>query len=287
MDANPIAGVCQNVRISGLVYDSSRAPSTRRDAHELWRRRRFVVELARRQLTLRYQRSALGVWWTLIQPMLEMAVLWVVFSKAFRFSTPDAPYVVYLLSGLSIASLVRNLITGVASSLDINSGLLTRVRVPALVFPAATVLDIFVSFLVGLVPLLVIMLIAGPGLTPTTPLVLIPALLAAVFALGVGLALAPVAVRFPDTIVLTGVLLTLVTYLAPVFYPIEIVPDGYATLIHLNPLYHFLVIFRANLYEGSVGDLTSYLVIVASTGVAMTGGAITFRRYARAAVMHL
>jgi ABC-type polysaccharide/polyol phosphate export permease len=246
-----------------------------------------VAVVARRQLQLRYQRSILGVWWTLVQPILEMAVLWVVFSKVFRFSTGDAPYVVYLLSGLCVAALVRNAILAVASSLNVNGGLLTRVRVPNGLFAAAALLDTFVAFLVGLTPLLVIMIVVGPGFSLTTPLVLIPAGLAAIFALGVGLGLAPLAARFPDAIVLTGVLLTLVTYLAPVFYPISIVPDAYVTLIHLNPLYYYISIFRANLYEDSWGDVADYAAAVSVAVASFAVGAAIFRRYARTVLMHL
>jgi ABC-type polysaccharide/polyol phosphate export permease len=279
--------LCHDPTIPRATYDSSLTPSARDDALELWKRRRLVGVVARRQLQLRYQGSILGVWWTLVQPLLEMAVLWVVFSSVFRFSTPDAPYVVYLLSGLSVAALVRNAILAIASSLNVNSGLLTRVRVPSGLFAVAALLDTFVAFSVGLAPLLLIMLVVGPGISLTTPLVLIPAAFAALFALGIGLALAPLAARFPDTIVLTGVLLTLVTYLAPVFYPISIVPDAYVALIHLNPLYYFISIFRANLYEDAWGDITDYVVVIAVAGASLAVGAAIFRRYARTVLMHL
>jgi ABC-type polysaccharide/polyol phosphate export permease len=260
------------------IYDSAARRPVVDDLREIWRRRRLIRVLVRRDLDLRYRRSVLGLWWTLLNPMLEMLVLSAVFSSIFRFSSKSAPYVVYVLSGIIVANLTRNVILSVGSSLGVNSVFLTRIRLPGEVFALAAVGELLVSFFLSLIPLLAIMLVVGPGLNPTLPLIVVPCLLLALFALGVGLILAPMAARFPDVIVLTSVVLTLVTYLAPVFYPFSIVPERYRLIEQCNPLFYFLRAFRSLLYENSFGPGGDYLAMAGSALVALVLGGAIFSR---------
>jgi ABC-type polysaccharide/polyol phosphate export permease len=220
----------------------------------------------------------LGVWWTLLSPLLEMGALAVVFSQVFRFSSQDVPYVVYLLSGIVVAGLMRNVILRTASSLSENAQTLARMRVPAEVFSVAAALEVAANFLVSLLPLLAITIISGASISATAPLILVPAALLLVFAWGVGIALAPTVARFNDTLPLTAILLGLITYLAPVFYPFSIVPERFRFIVELNPLYHFLNIFREMLYGDGVGALADYLIAAGYTVLAVGCGAWIFAR---------
>ena len=269
------------------VYDSAARTPVVDDLREIWRRRGLIGILVRRDVELRYRRSLLGLWWTLLNPMLEMLVLSAVFSSIFRFSSPSAPYVVYVLSGIIVAGLTRNVIISVGSSLGVNSVFLTRIRIPGEVFALAAVGELLVSFFLSLIPLLAIMLVVGPGLKPTLPLIVLPCLLLALFGLGVGLILAPMAARFPDVIVLSSVVLTLVTYLAPVFYPFSIVPGKYRLIEECNPLFYFLRAFRSLLYEDSFGPARDYLAMGGSALVALVLGGEIFARSRRGLVSSL
>lgn len=273
--------------VSEDVYDSAAKGAVADELRRIWQHRGLIVVLVRRDLDLRYRRSLLGVWWSLLNPLLEMLVLWAVFSHLFRYSSPDAPYVVYVLSGIVIVGLMRNAIVSAGSSLGVNSVFLTRIRVPGEVFAIAAVGELFVSFFFSLLPLVAIMVIVGPGLEPTLPLVLLPCVLLALFGLGVGLALAPLAARFPDVIVLTSVLLTLVMYLAPVFYPASIVPKRYLLVEHANPLFYFLDSFRSLLYGDSFGPVRDYLAMGASSVIALSLGATILMRTRRGVVASL
>ena len=269
------------------IYDSAALTPVIDDFRQLWRRRQLIRILTKRDLELRYRRSLLGIGWTLLNPMLQMLVLWIVFSHLFRFSTTSAPYIVYVLSGIVMATLISNVIVSAASSLGVNSVFLTRIRIPGEVFAIAAVGELFVSYLFSLVPLIVIMLIAGPGLSVTVPLALVPSILLALFGLGVGLMLAPWAARFPDVIVLTGVVLTLVTYLAPVFYPFSIVPAQYRIFEHLNPLFYFLRAFRSLLYENRLGPWDDWAVMVGVALIALLLGSTAVVRSRKSVVAYV
>lgn len=262
-----------------VVYDSLRRPaSARGQLREVWERRALVRLLIQRHIALRYQRSALGIWWTLLNPMLEMAVLWVVFSQVFRFSSEHAPYVVYLLAGIVMAKLFTATILAAGEALIDNAPIVARVAVPGEVFAVAAAGDLYASFLLSLGPLLLIMVLTGTPLVWTLALAPVVGLLTCATALGLGLAIAPLVVHFPDTRFLLRVILTLVTYLAPVFYPYEIVPDEYRFIAQANPLLHFLNVFRAVTYEGTLGALPDVLVVVGAPVVALTIGLAIYRR---------
>jgi ABC-type polysaccharide/polyol phosphate export permease len=247
--------------VSDYLYDSAaRSSPPAAWVARLWRHRTLVRLLVSRELRIRYKRSLLGVWWTLLSPLLEMAALAVVFSQVFRFSSTDVPYVVYLLSGIVVAGLMRNAILRAGNSLSENAYTLTRMRVPAEIFSLAAALEVALNFLVSLLPLIAIMLISGASVSPTAPLIVVPTVLVFAFGLGVGMAVAPVVARFVDTLALVGILLGLVTYLAPVFYPFHIVPERFRFIVEANPLYRFLNIFRDMLYGNGVGGLGDYLV---------------------------
>ncbi len=269
------------------IYDSAApAPGGWGLAKEVWLHRRLVRLLVLRNLTLRYKRSILGAGWTLLNPLLEMAVLALVFSRVFRFSSPGTAYVVYLLSGVVVANLFRNAIIATAESLGANAGVLSRLRVPAAAFSTAAALQVFVTFAISLLPLIAIMIATGQEIPVTLPLAVIPAVLLAAFAFGIGLALAPMSVKFPDSVALTGVLLTFVTYLAPVFYPFSIVPGKYRFVVEANPLYHFLNAFRAAVYGDGLASVADYASIFGFTAVALAGGWLVFAR-TRAGVLAL
>jgi ABC-type polysaccharide/polyol phosphate export permease len=192
--------------------------------------------------------------------------------------------VVYLLSGIVVAGLMRNVILRTGSSLSENAQTLTRMRVPAEIFSLAAALEVAVNFLVSLLPLIAIMVISGASVSPTAPLIVVPTLLVIALGFGVGMALAPTVARFLDTLALVGIVLGLVIYLAPVFYPFDIVPERFRFIVELNPLYHFLNIFRDMLYGNGVGGLDDYLIGGGYALAALALGGWMFARGSRRAI---
>jgi ABC-2 type transport system permease protein len=274
--------------VAGPVFDSQRGSArVLQIPRELVANRSLLALLVRREIVSRYKRSSLGLTWTVLNPLLEMSVLWLVFSHVFRFSTTAAPYVVYLLSGLVLLTLFRETVVGVASSMVNNAATLSRIYVPVELFCASAATVVLVNFAFGMVPLVAIMLLTGTTLVATLPLVVIPAVLLVCFGAGLGLTIAPAAVRYPDLLHLVEVALTLVGYLAPMFYPFSIVPAKYRIFEQLNPLYHFVGTFRNLLYTDSLGSPTSGAVMVGSAVVALSVGAWVLTRFGRRAIVAL
>jgi ABC-type polysaccharide/polyol phosphate export permease len=184
---------------------------------QLLRYRDLVRALVLRDLKVRYRRSTIGFLWTMLQPLLTMLVLSAVFSALFRFDIPNYP--VYALAGIMFWNFFSQSITASMNSLRGNAHLFTKVPVPKEVFPVATVVAGVINLLLALIPLFAILLVTGHPIRPA--LLFLPAaiLLAALFTLGAGLLLSPLAVFFHDIIEMVSVLLTLFMYLTPLFYP--------------------------------------------------------------------
>jgi ABC-type polysaccharide/polyol phosphate export permease len=146
------------------------------EIQNLWDYRGLVRLLVVRDLTVRYKRSTLGVWWTVLNPLLAMVILWIVFGQIFRFSVPGIPYIVYLLSGIIFFTFFSQGVYAAGSAIVNNSSILTKVAVPPEVFSVSAAAAAAANFIISLVPLLMIQLATGTGIPWTVVLVPIPIL---------------------------------------------------------------------------------------------------------------
>jgi ABC-type polysaccharide/polyol phosphate export permease len=243
---------------------------------EIYRYRDLVLALVARELKVRYRRSAIGFTWTMLQPLLMMLVLQVVFSSLFRFQLANYP--VYAMAGILFWNFFSQSVVSSMNSLRGNSQLLKKVPVPKAVFPIATVASGVINLLFALVPLLLILVITGHPLTPALLFLPVAILLAALFTLGAGLLLSPLSIFFNDIVEMITVILSVLMYLTPIFYPKEIVPQKMRWIVRFNPLRSILEVFRDPIYYGKVPPLShltvSFLIVLIALGV----GAWAFRK---------
>jgi len=229
----------------------------------------------------------LGVWWVLLNPSLMALTWWLVFSELLRIPVGKlgVPFIVYLVSGITVTTVATQTITLVGGSLIWNEFILSKIRVQPEILAFSSGLATSVSAGILLIPLLIIQVVVGLGIPQSV--VFIPLVLATLlcFCLGIGLLVAAMAARFPDTLNIMAFFLQLLVFLAPTFYPISIVPERYLPIFELNPIYHFLVIFRSASYGGSAGPVQSWIFAGTSTGVALLIGSRAFARAARRTVV--
>lgn len=265
--------------MTNLVYDSA-APRTpvATELRNFWSYRGLVRLLVARDMTVRYKRSVLGVWWTLLNPLLTSAVLWLIFSQIFRFSSGDVPFVVYLLSGVVFVTFFSQGVLAASGAIVNSAAILTKVYVPPEVFSLSAGLSAMTNFLIGIIPLVLVQIATGVGVPWTILLVPIPAVFMLALVTGIGLLVASAAVHFHDVLDLTGVLVQLVGYLVPTFYPIEIVPENLRIFILLNPVYHGLIVFRHLAYHGTPPAAWAVASMVLSSVAILTLGVLAFSR---------
>lgn len=218
---------------------------------------RYVLhELVRKRVKTQYRNSFLGMFWTILNPLLNMLVMWVVFKQFFGRNDPLYP--VYLLTGNVLFGCLRGATDGSLSSVVGNRGLLTRVKIEPYLFPLSSTLSAFVSMVFSMAALLIIMLgiqIFGGyslfHLRMLTVLLMIPAFI--LFEYGIGLFLSALYVFFRDIKYLYHVFLTLWSYVTPIFYkPEAMISTGSfaGKIVKLNPMYYFVRFFRDAMYMG-------------------------------------
>jgi ABC-2 type transport system permease protein len=247
---------------------------------ELLRYRDLVGALVSRDLKVRYRRSAIGFLWTMLQPLLMMLVLQAVFSTLFLAKSVEVPtnYAIYALAGILFWNFFSQSIVASMNSLRGNAQLLQKLPVPKAVFPLATVLSGLVNLVFALLPLLVLLIVTGHPLKPALLFLPVAILIAALFTLGAGLLLSPLAVFFSDVVELIGVLLTLLFYLTPVIYPKDIVPERLRWVVRYNPIRSILEVFRDPIYQGEIPPLSHLTVSIVIALLLLALGAWVFRR---------
>jgi ABC-2 type transport system permease protein len=260
-------------------YDSSaRGSRALSELSALLRYRELLGLLISSHIKTRYKRSALGVVWTLLQPLLHMAVLTIAFSTLFRSSLNRYP--IYLLCGLIAWNFFSQTTVFAMNSLVWGGGLLKRVYVPRTIFATAAIGNGLVNLGLSLLPLLLIMLLLGHPLYPTWWFVPIAVVLLAMFTLGVALFLSALAVFFVDVVDLYQTLLQALFFLTAIMYPVSILPPAYAGAIHFNPLYNLVELFRAPIYLGQLPGPNTLLAAAVAAVVTLLAGWWTFTRKA-------
>lgn len=239
--------------------------------------RNLFFQLAGNQIKLKYQRSYLGMLWSLLNPLLMMIVLTAVFSTIFKNSIENFP--VYLLCGRLIYEFHAECTKTSLDSIISNAPLIKKIYVPKYAFPIANALASLVNLLFSLIALVLVMLVMRVQIYWTVLLIWIPILYVFVFSAGMGLILASVNVFFRDIKHLYSVALTMWMYVTPLFYPVESISNPIVLrIIQINPLYQFIKIFRGLVMDGQLPDLATNLACITCSLLMLLAGLMVFKK---------
>ena len=248
---------------------------------DLWRYRELAGFLAWRDIKVRYKQAALGIAWAVIQPAVQTVLLTFVFGKLAKMPAGDMPYSLIVLCGLLPWQLFTSAFNGAGNSLVGNSHLISKVYFPRLIVPISSVAVALVDFgimLVLTVPLAVIF----TGL-PGWHILLLPCfvILALVIALGSGLWITALTVRFRDFRFITPFILQIGMFVTPVGYRTDNLPN-WRDLLALNPLSGVVDGMRWSLLGGRTElHLPGIALTVLTAAALLTSGMWYFRRTER------
>lgn len=241
------------------------------------RRYRFLIkQLVDRDFKAKYKRSILGVFWSFLNPLLNMIVQYVVFSNMFKFDIPYFP--VYLLCGNVIFNYFSESCGMALTSIVGNADLIKKVYVPKYIYPLTRIMSSLINMLISLIPLAAVALISGLLPNRTYLLLPFPLICLALFCLGLGMLLASAMVFFRDIQFLWGVLTTIWMYLTPIFYPITALPDNIQAIVKLNPLYFFVTFLRSCVIDGLSPEPMRYVQCAMVALVTLAVGAFVFKK---------
>ncbi len=219
----------------------------------------LMKQLITRDFKVKYKRSVLGVVWSLLYPILTMAVMAVVFTNVFKFSTPGVNYLVYLLSGLVLFNYFSEASNLAMSSVVANFSLINKVYIPKYIFPLSKCLFVGINFLLTLIPLYVIIFLTGTGVNFYHLLLPYVFMCLLLFTIGIGFILATISVFLRDMFYIYGVIITLWTYLTPIMYDVSIIPAKFQIFMKLNPMYWFLDFARQIILYNQMPGVRNFL----------------------------
>ena len=248
---------------------------------ELWRYRELIFFLSWRDIMVRYKQTALGIAWAVIQPVFTMIIFSVFFGRLAGMPSDGLPYPIFVYCALLPWQLFAFSLTESSNSLVANQQLITKVYFPRLVIPISAVLASLVDFMIAFV--LLIGMIWHYHIIPTQALWTLPlfVLLAVSLALGVGLWLSALNVRYRDVRYTLPFLTQVWLFATPIAYPSSLVPEPWRVLYGINPMAGVVEGFRwALLNTGTApGDMLTVSVVV--TLVIVVSGLYYFRRMER------
>lgn len=249
------------------------------DFREVWRYRELLYFLAWRDVKVRYKQTGLGVAWALLQPVAAMVVFTVIFGRVSGIKPHGVPYPVFVYAGLVPWTYFSASLTQASTSLVGNTNLITKVYFPRLVIPLGVVLVPFVDFVLAFVVLVAMM--AGWQVAPNWHVVALPAfvLLGLLTAVGIGLFLAAVNVRYRDVPYAIPFLTQMWMFASPVIYPVSFLSGQWHWVLSINPMTGVLEGVRWSLIAQ---EAPNWGVVGVSCAVAVAAaifGLVYFRRF--------
>src|SRR3954447_13989152 len=244
---------------------------------ELWRYRELIGFLVWRDLKVRYRQTLFGVAWVLLQPLALMVVFSLFLGEFLKVSTGDIPYPVFVFAALVPWTLFAQSLAASSMSLVANSGLLGKIYFPRLLLPVSAVGSFLLDFHISSVLLLGMVLVYGLSLSPAILLIPLLGVLVVLAALGIGILLSAINVKYRDVQSGVPLLVQLWLFASPIAYPITLVPEAYRAVYALNPMVSILQAFRwATL--GSAPPTLAMIAVSATTTVVLFAISVAYFR---------
>jgi ABC-type polysaccharide/polyol phosphate export permease len=247
----------------------------RQDREQLPRFWPVIQNMVTQELRVRYQRSLLGFFWTLLNPLLMMVTLSWAFSQ-FVGGVPN--YRLFLFSGMVPWGFMSGSLNECALCIIANEGLIRKIYLPKLVFPLARVLINLVTLIFTLAALFLLLVpLGGARLAPAMILLPVAIALYAMFTQGLSLAVATANTFFRDCGHLVSVFLQAWYFASPIIYRAEDFPPEAQWRFRLNPAYYFLDLFHDTVYHGRWPLVSSWLMATAIAVVSLGIGYAIFK----------
>jgi ABC-2 type transport system permease protein len=213
----------------------------------------LFTELVKRDFKKKYKRTYLGMFWSVLSPLLTLLVMRIVFTQFFGRDMEH--YTTYLFCGNIIYSFFNEATNGGMSSLLSNSSIFTKINVPKYLFLFSRNISSLINFGLTFLVFLIFCIIDGVTFTPLFLMLIIPIICLVIFNLGVGLILSALFVFFRDVQYLWSIFTMLLMYMSAIFYTV----DGYSptvqSLFHLNPVFVYIKYFRCIVLDGEIPSL--------------------------------
>lgn len=249
---------------------------------DLWRYRELFYFLAWRDILVRYKQTELGIAWALIQPLLTMIVFSVIFGSIAKLPAGNAAYPILVFSALLPWQLFASSLTEAANSLINNTNLLTKVYFPRLIVPSSAIVVSLIDFSISGAILLGLMIWYQQ--IPTWRFIILPVfiLIACATALGAGLWLAALTVKYRDFRYVVPFIVQLGLFISPIGFSSDLIPGNWRLLYSLNPMVGVIDGFRWAILGGETNlNLLGFSLSLTIVLIMLISGIWYFRKLER------
>jgi len=247
---------------------------------EIWSSREVLYYLAWRDIKVRYKQTVLGAAWAILQPLLSMLIFTLLLSRWAKIPSDGIPYPLFSYTGLLLWMFFANAVTGSANSLIENTDLVTKVYFPRLLIPGGAVASVLVDFGIALCLLIGLMLYYGVKWSWQIALAPVFAGLTLLLALGFGLWLSALNVKYRDFRYALPFVIQIWMFATPVVYPLSLVPEHWRWIMSFNPLTGAIEGFRAVMLGGPIHWQAVWISAVLAGGILLYAG-FAFKRMER------
>ncbi len=234
-------------------------------------------ELVKRDFSKKYKHTVLGMAWSILAPLINLIIMWLVFSKLFGNNVNH--YAIYLFAGQLVFSYFTDATNMGMTCLLGNASIFTKIKVPKYLFLLSQNVSSLINF--GLTLLVFFAFVAFDGIPFAWRflLLLYPIACLIVFNIGMGLVLSALFVFFRDMQYLWGIMTQLLMWLSAIFYTVDAYSEKIQRLFLVNPLYVYIKFFRLIVLDGIIPSFQFHLIAAAYAVIAFGFGAFMYKKY--------
>src|ERR1700722_16157536 len=247
------------------------------DVASVWSHRELVLVLARREISVRYRQTVVGLLWVLLQPLVTTAIFTTVFVFFIRIPDQGASYPLFAFAGIAVWQYFTRIVTEGGGSLIASSALITKVSFPRLIIPLVSPIAAGGDLLITILALVVLTAAFGAHLSWTVIFAPLVILAVALFGYSIVLWLAPLNAVYRDIGIVLPFVLQIAMYLSPIVYPASLVPEKVRWIYELNPVAVMVDSMRWVVLGTNPPSLGGIVLFAAATVLLFWGGTRVFR----------
>lgn len=234
-------------------------------------------ELVKRDFKKKYKRTILGVFWSILSPLLMLCIMATIFGHFFSRGIPH--YISYLFSGLIIFNYYAESTNEGMNALMNNAKIFTKINVPKYMFLFSKNISAVINFSIILVIYFSFLVVDGIEFTGEFLFLIYPVICLVFINLGIGLILSALYIFFRDIQYLYSLFTRIVMYGSAIFYSIDILPQNLQTLFYCNPIFVCITYFRSVVLHNTVPDLWLHLLLAGYAFVLFGIGCWVYKKY--------
>jgi ABC-2 type transport system permease protein len=247
-------------------------------AKSRWAEYNFLLEeLIKRDFKKKYKRTILGVMWSMLGPLMQLAVMVLVFTHFFGRDIPHFP--LFVFSGMMLFNFFKESTDQGMMALNANSGIITKVKVPKYLFLLSKNASTLLNFGLILVVFFLFALVDGVTFHWRFLLLIYPVITLTIFNFGAGLVLSALFVFFKDVQYLYNILSMLIMWVSAIFFDISTFPEHIQRLFLLNPVFTHIHYFRLIILHGVIPAWHIQLLCALYALLAVGVGAFFYKKY--------